>query len=252
MGLRELLRLVLFNLGRMKLRVAMTATGVVVGTMAIVAMVALGLGLQQSLTTSLLTAVSLNEITVFPGAFSGSGFTPQTQRTRILDEELIERIERIRHVEQVVPVIDVSNVIAKAAGRESRPLFVTGFDPKRPGSLKVEKGALPRTGVLNQVVVGAKLDRAFLREREDPGDIGLDLEGKSLRLTLTRVNDEGETEERGFKVRVTGVAASRGPETDFSTLWAPVGLVEEMAAWEKDDANFVRKTGYDALTVITH
>jgi len=53
MTTRDLLRLVLSNLRRMKARVAMTAIGVVIGTAAVVVLVSLAAGLQKAVTQDL-------------------------------------------------------------------------------------------------------------------------------------------------------------------------------------------------------
>ena len=56
MRLRDLAFLVVSNLRRMKLRLALTSLGVVIGTSAIVLMVSLGIGLQANITASSATS----------------------------------------------------------------------------------------------------------------------------------------------------------------------------------------------------
>jgi len=50
LSFRDLFHLVISNLLRMKARVAMTATGVVIGTAAVIVLVSLAAGLQRSAT----------------------------------------------------------------------------------------------------------------------------------------------------------------------------------------------------------
>ena len=65
MSFRDLIALVLLNLNRMRSRVVMTAMGVVVGTAAIVILISLASGLQESTVESFEDFGTLNQITVF-------------------------------------------------------------------------------------------------------------------------------------------------------------------------------------------
>jgi uncharacterized membrane protein YqiK len=69
---RDLLNLVLSNLKRMKARVAMTATGVIIGTAAVVVLVSLGAGLQKLATQSLYGMGGLDELLIRNDAFWGA------------------------------------------------------------------------------------------------------------------------------------------------------------------------------------
>ena len=66
MRFRDLAFLVVSNLRRMKLRLALTSLGVVIGTSAIVLMVSLGIGLQDNLTASLGDLGAATHIQVMP------------------------------------------------------------------------------------------------------------------------------------------------------------------------------------------
>src|SRR3989304_2570760 len=73
----DLLALIFENLGRRKARVAMTAIGVVIGTAAVVVLVSLGVGVQQTARSQLFGVGDLSQITVYPkfdpGQFGGGG-----------------------------------------------------------------------------------------------------------------------------------------------------------------------------------
>jgi ABC-type antimicrobial peptide transport system permease subunit len=66
---RDLLRLVWSNLNRMRGRAIMTAMGVLIGTAAIVVLIALASGLRENSIGSMDEFGPLNQITVMPGAF---------------------------------------------------------------------------------------------------------------------------------------------------------------------------------------
>ena len=67
MRLIDLVSLILYNLGRRKGRVLLTAVGVVIGTAAVVVLVSLAVGLQQSATQQLWGISDLTSIEVYPG-----------------------------------------------------------------------------------------------------------------------------------------------------------------------------------------
>jgi len=68
-GLRftDFISLIIDNLSRRKGRVLLTAIGVVIGTAAVVTLVSLGVGLQQSATSQLWGINDLTSIEVYPG-----------------------------------------------------------------------------------------------------------------------------------------------------------------------------------------
>jgi putative ABC transport system permease protein len=63
----DLISLILYNLGRRKGRVLLTAIGVVIGTAAVVVLVSLAVGLQKNATESLGGISALTSIEVYPG-----------------------------------------------------------------------------------------------------------------------------------------------------------------------------------------
>ncbi len=77
MSARDVLRLAWANLNRMRARVALTCIGVIIGTVAIIILISLGVGLQSSAEASFgnvgdLTVIQVNAF-IFLLAGSGSG-----------------------------------------------------------------------------------------------------------------------------------------------------------------------------------
>jgi len=67
MRFTDFISLIIDNLSRRKGRVLLTAIGVVIGTAAVVTLVSLGVGLQQSATSQLWGINDLTSIEVYPG-----------------------------------------------------------------------------------------------------------------------------------------------------------------------------------------
>ncbi|HOC20568.1 MAG TPA: ABC transporter permease [Anaerolineae bacterium] len=111
MKTRDLLRLVLSNLRRMKARVAMTAIGVIIGTAAVVVLVSLGAGLQKQATANLYNMGGLDELMVrigymeAPAATGGSA--GQAASPPALDAAKIEEIRGMEGVIAATPLLDI-------------------------------------------------------------------------------------------------------------------------------------------------
>jgi len=108
---RDLLRLVLSNLRRMKARVAMTAIGVIIGTAAVIILVSLGAGLQKQATANLYNMGGLDELMVrigymeAPAATGGSA--GQAASPPVLDAAKIEEIRGMEGVIAATPLLDI-------------------------------------------------------------------------------------------------------------------------------------------------
>jgi putative ABC transport system permease protein len=113
MTIRDLLRLVLSNLKRMKARVAMTAIGVIIGTAAVVVLVSLGAGLQKLATESLYGMGGLDELMVRNDSYWGmmearsEGGKQQQQQSLVLDDAMLDQIRQMEGVLAVTPLLDV-------------------------------------------------------------------------------------------------------------------------------------------------
>ena len=113
MRLVDLFSLVFYNLGRRKGRVALTAIGVVIGTAAVVLLVALAAGLQRNANSQFSGMSDLTLITVQPkyeevkmavSASGGSGAKPAAPPTlKQLNNEAIRAISLLQGVNAVIP-----------------------------------------------------------------------------------------------------------------------------------------------------
>src|SRR5687767_312567 len=112
----DLLRLIFGNLSRRKARVALTATGVVIGTAAVVILVSLAIGLQRNANEQLFGIGDLTQIQVMPAfdmeggplpavRIDGGGGGPggQPQPTRLLTNFALEELRAIPGVASVIP-----------------------------------------------------------------------------------------------------------------------------------------------------
>ena len=112
------LRTVWANLNRMRGRVLLTAFGVVIGTMAVMVLVSLGVGLQRSATGSLGDIANLKRIEVTgammgqmaePVAPSGKSASSPSKKPPALTSTALDELRAIPGVAAVIPIEEAQN-----------------------------------------------------------------------------------------------------------------------------------------------
>lgn len=107
MRISDLLKLAFRNLMRRKARTALTIIGVVIGTISIVVMVSIGIGVNQSFDEMIMQSGSMTMIRVqkYGAVFDEEGnYVDSTEQ--VLDDSTVELIKGIEHVKAVSPVIN--------------------------------------------------------------------------------------------------------------------------------------------------
>ncbi|MFO7741809.1 MAG: ABC transporter permease [Anaerolineae bacterium] len=268
---RDLAKLVLSNLRRMRGRVAMTAAGVVIGTAAVLVLVSLGAGLQRQTRESLMAGGELTELRVFAAVnFQDSasvgpngGLGPASEsgpgaQLRIVDDRMLAEFRAIPGVESVT-VTEPLMAQAEVAYEELRgyPSF-HGIDPValQASGVRAASGTLDiRRG---QVVVGARVADSSLRdpdqwsayEQKPAGEAREipDLQDKILRVRLTRFNADGTAQERILRLEVVGVLEQSGWRHDFS-VYMPLRDVIDVNTWAQGKRRDPGRQGYTETIV---
>lgn len=106
MRISDLIKMGLKNLSRRKARTSLTVVGVIIGTISIVVMVSIGMGMNASYQSQVMQAGSLTTIDVMKENYnydpeSGSGTVTQ----QVLDDAFLETITQLEHVKAVTPYI---------------------------------------------------------------------------------------------------------------------------------------------------
>jgi putative ABC transport system permease protein len=254
MKTRDLIRLILENLNRLRFRAAFSAVGVIIGTTAVVVLIALGMGLYESSMASVASSVgSMNEITVLPGAvlraFGGSSAMGAS------NEEAIDTgfLEEMRRRPDVLAITPRESVASSALTMRQLNLFVTpvGVDPNaiRAMGWTVQKGAL--TLGRGMALLGAKTLDSFVDpiRREKAAFQAEDLIGQSLTLTVIRTNEEGKQESRSVRLRIAGVLAERGGQDDYM-LFLPLSEAESLNEWVSGRRINRAREGYTQASIV--
>ncbi len=127
MNKRDILRLAFKNFMRRKTRSILTIMGVLIGTAAIVVMISLGIGMNESFKRQLSSMGSLNVIEVNPWYFvedgKGGGYSGQT----VLDDKAVAKIAAIEGVEAVTPFLQTGMKLV--SGKFVMYANIMGVDP---------------------------------------------------------------------------------------------------------------------------
>ena len=241
MSFLDLLRLIFSNLGRRKARVALTAIGVVIGTAAVVILVSLAIGLQQSANQQLYGIGDLTQIQVSPnyvegplpvGGSSGGGGGPVSIQTIITNQSL-QDFSAIEGVESVPPrdFLMASSVIRHNRLETGVGIVGVGVDDVSVLGLKTQQG----TTVLTKgtAVIGAMVPTQFYNPQYRPGQeppAPPDLLGQQVKLELIKWDEQGNEIRKVFQVQIVGILAEnraddwsmfmRLDEVTFFNEWA--------------------------------
>ncbi len=248
---QDLFYLIRKNLWRMKLRVAMTAVGVLIGTAAIILLVSLGAGIQDIAMQDLGDIGDLTIITVYgPTEFGGLAFGGQTGNNAVLNDETLQRFRELPGVVVATPLLRLQayaqlsykrlvNDYPSVLGIDAQDAFLLGMETQS-GSINLHRG---------QVVLGASVPNNFYDPRRGPQpETSLDLTNRNIELILQKTNQDGTTTERRVRLRVAGVLKPSGGENDFS-VYLDRQEVRRLNQWATGHSPDIRREGYPQAIV---
>lgn len=107
MKISDMLKMGLRNLSRRKARTALTVLGVIIGTISIVTMVSIGIGMNQSFEQQFMTNGSMTVIRIerHGGIYDSEGNWVGS-KDQVLDDALVEQLKEIKHIKAVAPVFE--------------------------------------------------------------------------------------------------------------------------------------------------
>jgi putative ABC transport system permease protein len=246
----DLVRIVLRNLNRIRVRTILTTLGVVIGVAAIVMLLSVALGFEENITRQLEGMGNVNEITVRqprfgPGMIRGGGGAARSE-TKLLDDDAIEEIEALAGVETIVPTMFVNGTIE--VGRYTTTSNITGIDPEQM-EVQMYDGRFLRQNDRDVIVVGYAVDDEFREKKTQKLVEDLDIVGKKAEIIIERWTEEGEEESKSFRVRIVGIIEEQSTEDDYS-IYMPLELAIEIKEWMTQEPNIIKEEGYDSLIVV--
>lgn len=218
--LQELAQLAVHNLLRARARLAMTAGGVLVGTTAVVLLIALTIGLQRAAEAGFGNSSALTQIQVYP-AWDRQGTAPQ------LNGEAVRALSQIPGITAVIPMLDLASWGQLVAEDYMGGGQTLGIDPRFLPylGLNISEGELAiATG---QAVVGPMVaDNFYDPTAEEYQPIHVDMFNTPLELNVYSM-DGTRTFELDLQVR--GILTS-GTNFDY-TLFLPIQDVLDLNEW---------------------
>ena len=241
---RDIMRTALRNLQRRPVRNILTAMGVLIGIVTLVAMVSFGVGVQREVQRNFET-VGLENVFVSPQYAEGDAFDPFASPKPVspLNPALVEEIRTLPNVLSVDPQLELPFGIdvALTAGGDPLPVrIVSGFGEMNfgfGGGSDLVAGQDLAEGDSQGIILVAGLADQLLAEGQSYDD----LIGQTVVLTARL--PRGETSD--FSSTIVGVRNSPGRRT------IDLGLQERAAikAWWFGQPDILESEGYDQLVV---
>lgn len=244
----ELSRLSIGNLLRARTRLVMTAGGVLVGTTAVILLIALTIGLQNAAEAGIGSSGSLTEIQVWPNwqpPRPGEAYVEPPQLT----VEAVNRMWRIPGVQAVIPVANM------AAGGEINAdgymgyVQVAGIDARLLPylGLTVAQGELSLGP--GEMLIGARAGDYFSDPKATEWTpIVVDLfNAQNARMTLYKWSSD-PPEQRRLNLNIVGQLTEAGSQFDYMLLM-PLNEVLRLNEWANGQPIDYKKFKFDQVTV---
>jgi putative ABC transport system permease protein len=247
MTLKDLAKTALGNLGRHKVRTALSAVGVTVGILTIVTMVSLGIGVQREIVRAF-TSIGLETIEVRPVTEERTVFNQfaDPQRTVIITPELVEELRARDDVVYARPHISSGRGarVYLMVGSEtvevrvSEPVWWAGANNPFSEPPEVVAGEDLTADGQGQIVVSTRVLEKLGYEAFD-GLIGQE-------VALVLVTPRSDRQE--FPLRLVGVVDTH-TGTNYPGAYIAVADAAALKAWWYNAPDLLERDGYDSLTV---
>jgi putative ABC transport system permease protein len=249
MTLRDKASISWSNLGRRKVRTALTSVGVIVGILTVVTMVSLVNGVQHQVNLQF-EKIGLDRVLVEPltaggggGAFGG-GFDPfgLSERTKRITDKDLARWRKWPEVQKVVPEVEIPDSITTGLRFQDKtvPVRIAGESGQRRGPFAEPITALHGSLDLPEGRGSVVVSQGVLSSLKVPKDQMAKLIGKSVQLVLFAPRGEKQT----YSFKITGVS-SRGSRA----IQIPTPDRITIKEWWFNEPNQLKSQGYDSVVL---
>lgn len=252
------------NLRRRKMRTFLTSFAVSIGTMLIILMVSLGVGVQKLVIDTIKAETPGNSIMVSPYKFEESGIKVESDREEdsealkpkftILDEKAIDKIKNIKSVEEVVVATPIHNIDLELMGKNKKKASAVSFDlnnsifsKAQVESLRIKEkkkdlepityGNIITKADKNSVLIGEKLLKK-LGIDDYKTVIGQDL---IIKTQLPEAPGIPKVEPFTMKLKVAGVVGEKFPNSDKVIM--SIEEAKDLLAYANMNKNYYAEKG---------
>ena len=216
----ELAHLAVHNLLRARARLVMTAGGVLVGTAAVVLLIALTIGLQRAAEAGFGSSAALTQIQVYPG-YNREGDAPT------LNADALAQLSKIKGVSAVIPMLDLSSWGELHAGDYTGGGQMLGIDPRYLPYLGVTVSAGDLAITSGQAVAGASVGENFYDPTvEEYTPVSVDILNMPLQA---KIYSQDGTNTRDVDLKISGVLTA-GTSYDYA-LFLPIQDIIDLNEW---------------------
>lgn len=236
----DLMGLAWGNLWRARLRLFMTAAGVVVGTMAVILLIALTFGLQRVAESGIGSNDLLTKISVYPpelSSTSGEGLR--------LNNEALASISALDGVETALPLLSFRGRAELRSGKLRSYPAIFGLPLESLADLNIPL----RTGDFNSegVIYGVNVpDYFFNPDAEDTSSQTVDVFTERVVLAISRFD---ESEQR-YPLEARAILAPYDERFD-NALLVPLEVLLDYQAWANDAELDESTLQYDEILIRT-
>ncbi len=246
----ELAQLAFGNLIRARARLAMTAGGVLVGTAAVILLIALTIGLQNAAEAGIGASGSLTELQVYPNYEFRPNADGSTQsEIPQLTQAAVREFWKIKGVAAVIPMTNLQNGQLLSGDYYGYGQIV-GIDP----ALLPYLGAKPQQGSLtldpNEVIVGGAVGQQFYDPNNTESYQPLTVDLWTSPLTLLLYDSSGQNPRpRKINLKVSAVLQSGGSYDSWLLL--PLNDVMKYNEWSSGTKLDPKTFTFDQVTIRT-
>ncbi len=258
MRLSDKASLAFSNLGRRKVRTALTSIGVIVGIMTVVTMVSLVNGVQRQVREQF-EKIGLDRVVVRPpgengfggfagggdrGSGGGGGFDPFgfDERTQLITDKDIKRWKSWPEARQVTPEIEMPSSIVsglKLRGKTVPVRIATSSAPRR-GPFSEAPTALFGTIEVPDARGSIVLSQGALKSLKVPSAQFSALLGQNVQVVLAAPRGQKQS----YEFKIIGASTDGGRMIQIST---PDRLA--MKSWWFNEPDPLQSAGYDSVTL---
>ncbi|MBS5933302.1 MAG: ABC transporter permease [Clostridiales bacterium] len=164
MKISDLIKMGLRNLSRRKARTALTVVGVVIGTISIVVMISIGIGMNTGFKSQVMELGSLSTITIskYAAIKDDKGNYIDTKE-QIINEDLLNTVKQIEHVKTASPVLN-AQLTLKIGNSVEGYAYCSVMDVeamKEFGMPDVEYGEMPTEENPDVLIMGSEVPKNY-------------------------------------------------------------------------------------------
>ncbi|WP_312497081.1 ABC transporter permease [Anaerosporobacter sp.] len=164
MKISDLIKMGLRNLSRRKARTALTVVGVVIGTISIVVMISIGIGMNTGFKSQVMELGSLSTITIskYAAIKDDKGNYIDTKE-QIINEDLLNTVKQIEHVKTASPVLN-AQLTLKIGNSVEGYAYCSVMDVaamKEFGMPDVQYGEMPTEENPDVLIMGSEVPKNY-------------------------------------------------------------------------------------------